>query len=306
VEGLQFRAALFHGVRNFFRAQGFLEIDTPIRQPVLIPESTIEPLRSGTWFLQTSPEQCMKRLLTRGCERIFQICPCFRAGERGSRHLEEFTMLEWYRNEADYLDLMEDCRLLVCSVVNELQNDSRFRPYIDESCLGKIDLSGEWERITVAEAFSRWASLSLEEALQSDRFDEIISFDIEPHVGIASPTFLCDYPANCASLARLRQGDPSVAERFELYINGVELANGFSELTDAHEQRRRFEKELDAIEKSGGIRPQMPEKFLAELDRLGAAAGIAFGLDRFFMLLMSSESINKAVSFCPDDWSENQ
>jgi len=304
IEGLHFRAALFQAVRNFFHIQGFLEVDTPVRQPVLIPESTIVPLRSGSWFLQTSPEQCMKRLLARGCDKIFQICPCFRAGERGSRHLEEFTMLEWYRNGGDYLDLMDDCRALICAVVDELKKAPRFASYIDRSCFGNIDPTAEWERITVADAFSRWSSLTPAEALQTDCFDETISLDIEPKLGTASPVFLHDYPAACASLARLKSGDPSVAERFELYIDGVELANGFTELTDAREQRMRFEQECDEIEKKGSTRPRMPEKFLGDLDRLGSAAGIAFGLDRLLMLLMSAASINQAVGFSADDWDE--
>ena len=103
------RAALLRLVRSFFLGLGFLEVDTPVRQPVIIPERNIIPLQSGSWFLQASPELCMKRLLAAGCERIFQICPCFRAGEKGRLHLEEFTMLEWYRTDADYYDLMADC-----------------------------------------------------------------------------------------------------------------------------------------------------------------------------------------------------
>ena len=304
LEGLHFRAALFDAVRRFFRTQGFLEVDTPVRQPVLIPESTIEPLASVSWFLQTSPEQCMKRLLTRGCGTIFQICPCFRAGERGSRHLEEFTMLEWYRLGSDYRDLMEDCRALICFIVEALRADPRFAAVIAGSWFGKVDPAQRWERLTVAEAFERWASTSPEEALQSGRFDEIISIDIEPRLGLTAPAILYDYPAACGSLARLRADDDSVAERFELYINSMELANGFSELTDAYEQRLRFEQELDKIERSGRRRPPMPKRFLEDLGRIDSAAGIAFGLDRLLMLLLSASSINEVVSVSPEDWEE--
>ncbi len=302
IEGLQFRAALFHFVRCFFHQQGFLEVDTPIRHPVLIPECNIAPLMSGSWFLQTSPEQCMKRLLARRCEKIFQICPCFRAGERGSRHLEEFTMLEWYRVDGDYLDLMTDCRSLLCFILESFKAQSRYRAVIGRSCFGNIEVEGDWERIPVSEAFARWGSLSLDGALEADRFDEIISVDIEPRLGLETPALLYDYPAACASLARLKAGDRSLAERFELYINGIELANGFSELTDAREQRSRFSEELRLIEKSGRVRPQMPDKFLADLEQLGRAAGIAFGLDRLLMLLMSKESIEEVVCFSSDDW----
>ncbi len=211
-------------------------------------------------------------------------------------------MLEWYRVGGDYIDLMDDCHSLVCFVVDGLKRDPGFAPYIDGSCFGNIDLDAPWPRITVADAFSRWGSLTLAEALQADRFDEIISFDIEPRLGMVSPTFLYDYPAACASLARLKTAEPPVAERCELYINGVELANGFSELTDSEELRLRFEKEKDIIEGSGDIRLQLPERFLTDLDRLDTAAGIAFGLDRLLMLLSGAERIDQVTSFAPDDW----
>mgnify|MGYP001812825518 FL=1 len=302
--GLQFRAALFHLVRSYFRGQDFLEVDTPIRQPVLLPESNITPIASGSWFLQTSPEQCMKRLLAREGQNIFQICPCFRADERGSRHLEEFTMLEWYRSDADYSDLMADCRALLDYVLEGLNQRQKYGAIVSRSCLGTMVVDQEWQTVTVAEAFSRWGKMPLEEALNSKRFDDVIAIDIEPHLGLQSPTFLYDYPAECASLARLKKEDANLAERFELYIDGLELANGFSELTDASEQRIRFEEELDRIEQRDGARPPMPEKFLADLDRLDRAAGIAFGLDRLLMLLLSVSTIDEVVSLSADDWFE--
>ena len=123
-QGLRIRAALFSAVRLFFTAQGFLEVDTPLRQPVIIPESNIVPLTADGQYLQTSPELCMKRLLAAGCPRIFQICPCFRKDERGRRHLEEFTMLEWYRRDADYHALMTDCEDLLRSVARQIGGDA--------------------------------------------------------------------------------------------------------------------------------------------------------------------------------------
>ena len=301
LQGLQLRAALLRLVRKFFHQQGFLEVDTPIRQPVLLPESNIRPIHSGSWFLQTSPEQCMKRILARGKVNIFQICPCFRADERGSRHLEEFTMLEWYRIDGDYNDLMTDCQALLRYLKESLIATAEFRDTSAGSCIGTMPLETGWERITVAEAFIRWGSMTLDAALEADRFDELI-VEIEPHLGLSKPTFLYDYPAVCASLARLKEDDPNLAERFEFYINGIELANGFSELTDATEQRRRFEEELDRIEQRDGARPTMPEKFLEDLARLDRAAGIAFGLDRLLMLLMSADSIDDVVTFSPDNF----
>ncbi len=303
-EGLQFRAALFHLVRAFFSSQGFLEVDTPIRQPVLLPEAHIRPLTAGTWFLQTSPEQCMKRLLAIGCENIFQICPCFRAEERGLRHLEEFTMLEWYRADSDYLELMSDCERLLRFILNSLFESPSARPVVADSCFSKLVIEQPWERLSVAEAFSRYASCSVEEALDQGRFDEVIAIEIEPRLGRGRPTLLFDYPARCASLARLKNDDPNLAERFELYIEGMELANGFSELTDAVEQRKRFAEEQGKLEKAPGKQAEtvMPERFLADLEHLGQAAGIAFGLDRLLMLLMSADSIDEVVSLSASDW----
>lgn len=301
VEGLQLRAALFHAVRSFFDQNEFLEVDTPVRQPHILPESNIEPIPSGSWFLQTSPEQCMKRMLAAGCEKIFQICPCFRKDERGSRHLEEFTMLEWYRSGADYNDLMDDCRELLRFILETLAKRPEFREVIAGSWFGDVDIDAAWQKINVSEAIDMWGGMTIREALASDLFDEIISVDIEPRLGREVPAFLCDYPAECASLARLKEGDETVAERFELYIDGVELANGFSELTDSREQRKRFIAESDVIEKRTGVRRELPQKFLADLDKLDRAAGIAFGLDRLLMLLMSVGHIDRAISFSYDD-----
>ena len=159
--GLQFRATLFRLVRSFFHTQGFLEVDTPIRQPVLLPESNITPVPSGSWFLQTSPEQCMKRLLAHGCENIFQICPCFREAERGARHLEEFTMLEWYRKGGDYRDLMEDCCALVRYILQGFKDQPCYRSVIDRSCFGTISVERDWVCLSVEEAFDRWSGPAL-------------------------------------------------------------------------------------------------------------------------------------------------
>jgi len=296
------RAALLRAIRSFFHEQNFLEVDTPVRQPVLIPEATIEPLKSESWFLQTSPEQCMKRLLTCGSERIFQICPCFRAKERGRTHLEEFTMLEWYRVAGDYKDLMDDCQRLLRYICTELLKEHIYRYHIERSCFGKIVLAQQWERITVHQAFAAHSPVSVEKALSAGTFDEILVEYVEPHLGYHKPLFLYDYPAECASLARKKHDSPNVAERFELYINGLELANGFSELTDPAEQRVRFEKELAVITRIRGEGADMPEQFLEDLDKLEGAAGIAFGVDRLLMLLMSAQSIEQVVSISPSDW----
>ena len=302
LEGLHVRAALFRSIRNFFTAQQFLEVDTPLRQPVMIPESNIEPIQAGSWFLQTSPEQCMKRLMAQGAERIFQLSPCFRNGESGRRHLEEFTMLEWYRAGSDYLDLMDDCQNLVRYVTDDLSAQKKCKSILVKSCLQEMDLQQQWPRMSVTQAFETFCPISADQALAQDLFDEMMVEFIEPELGARCPLFLYDYPVQCGSLARRKEGDPAVVERFEMYINGLELANGFSELTDVEEQRLRFEKEITQIKAMHGRDVQMPERFLEDLALIDSAAGIALGIDRLLMILTSRTSIDDVVSFSPGDW----
>jgi lysyl-tRNA synthetase class 2 len=282
-------------IRRFFLDQDFLEIETPLRIPALAPESHIEPIASGEWFLQTSPELCMKRLLAAGYPKIFQICKCFRAGERGAHHLPEFTMLEWYRAGTDYRTLMDDCEILIARIAEVLGlGDTVSRQG------GRICLTPPWERVTVREAFVRYAGLTVEEALFSDRFNEIMVCAIEPHLGMERPVFLYEYPATLGALARLKSDDQEVAERFELYIAGLELANAFSELTDPVEQRRRFEEaSRDRRLKNCPAYP-LPERFLASLSWMPPSAGIALGMDRLAMILADQTTIDAVVAFTPE------
>lgn len=293
---LRRRAAIIRSARSFFEERDYLEVDTPLRLPVLAPEAWIVPEPSGPLFLQTSPELCMKRLLAAGHARIFQICHCFRQGERGRLHLPEFLMLEWYQSGANYLDLMEECEELLWEVAEVCGlaglHDQRGQLF---------SLEPPWERLSVAEAFTSYAGMSAEAALAGGIFEEVLVEKVEPQLGVAHPTFLYDYPAELAALARLKPGSPLVAERFELYLGGVELANGFSELTDPKEQRRRFEHERELIRRDGREPGPMPERFLGELAGLEAAAGIALGLDRLVMLLTGSGSLEAVVSFVPEE-----
>lgn len=297
---LQQRAGLMCALRSFFSTQGFLEVDTPIRQPVIIPERYIEPLRSGAAYLQASPELCMKRLLAGGCTKIFQICHCFRKNERGSHHLEEFTLLEWYRSGSTYLDLMDDCELLFRGLAEMLSPVGQEGG--EDVVFQGIDVTGPWERLKVAEAFERYSPVSLSKALRNNIFDEVLVEHVEPRLGIPKPVFLMDYPLELGSLARQKDTDPDVVERFELYVGGVELANGFSELTDENEQRRRFKEEMAVIQQDWGPDIVLPERFLQDLHKIDRAAGIALGVDRLFMLGFGIKSIAEAVSFSKDDF----
>jgi elongation factor P--(R)-beta-lysine ligase len=290
------RAGIIQSIRYFFVEQGFLEVETPNLIPAPVPEAHIDLLPTKQGFLHASPEQCMKRLLSEGFRKIFQICKCYRDGERGHLHLPEFTLLEWYRADADYTELMTDCEAMVCRAAHNLGMGNTIQ-YRD----GVIDIKPPWERITVQNAFDSYSPVPLKEALESGRFDEMTVLHIEPSLNKSKPVFLYDYPAPLASLARLKQTQPEVAERFELYMGGIELANAFSELIDPTEQETRFKKENDIREKHGKERYPLPEKFLEALKTMPPSAGIAFGIDRLVMLLTGSEKIDDVVSFTPEE-----
>lgn len=288
---LEARARILQSIRAFFVDRDYLEVETPQRIPGNAPESYIDAVASGDWFLHTSPELCMKRLLAAGYPRLFQLCRCWRDGERGDRHLPEFTMLEWYRSGCDYHTLMTECEALLRTLVPS--GELRWQNHT-------LNLTPPWERLSVAEAFSRYASIPLQQALDSDCFDECLTLEVEPQLGRTTPTFLIEYPAQLAALARHKPDDPTVAERFELYLCGIELANAFSELTDAAEQRQRFARE-EAQRRAAGKPPYpSPERFLAELPTMPPSAGIALGMDRLVMLLTDKVRIDEVVAFPPE------
>ncbi len=288
---LEKRARIIQQIRAFFIDRDFLEVETPHLIPANAPELYIDAVAATDGFLQTSPELCMKRLLAAGYERLFQICRCWRAGERGQRHLPEYTMLEWYRRDNDYQQLMADCEALILALCPQ-----RSLCWQGQS----IDLTPPWPRLTVAEAFSRYSSVSLQEALEQGHFDTIISEQIEPRLPVNKPLFLLDYPLQHASLARRKPDNDNFAERVEVYIGGLELANGFSELTDANEQRLRFQ--IEEYRRRTLGKPPYPtcEAFLNDLQTLKAAAGIALGIDRLVMLFCDQAMIDDVVSFTPE------
>jgi lysyl-tRNA synthetase class 2 len=286
------RSALLRAVRSFFHARFYMEADTPARLPALIPEAEIQPLRSEDRFLQTSPELCMKRLLANGCGQLFQICRCFRKGERGRLHQEEFTMLEWYRAGWSYADLMAESEELVRSLACFCAAQG-WQPLPAWAVQAE-----QWPRLTVAEAFQQFTGIAAEEAVKEGCFDLLLVEKVEPELARLGAVFLCDYPIALAALARPKQDNPLLAERVELYINGIELANGFSELTDAATQQRRFQAEMAKAGISGSL---MPEKFLRALAELPDCAGIALGLDRLFMILLGRNSLAEVLPLADED-----
>lgn len=286
------RARIIQAIRAFFINSGYLEVETPLRVPANAPELHIDAVASDDWDLQTSPELAMKRLLAADYDEIFQISHCWRNQERGQRHLPEFTMLEWYRAGCDYVTLMDECEALFRHLVPA----ERF------TYLGThIDLQSPFERLSVHDAFQRHCETDASSAIAHDKFDEFMAFEIEPNLGQERPTILYDYPAELAALARRKPGHPELAERFELYIAGLELANAFSELTDPEEQRQRFATDESERRKIGKRPRPLPEPFLNEMGTLPPAAGIALGIDRLIMLLTDTDKIDDVVCFSPED-----
>ncbi len=295
-ERLVLRARILEAVRGFFRAEGFLEVTTPVLTPSIIPEEHTHAVATDGGFLLPSPEIHMKRLVAAGYERIFQVGPAFRRGERGRFHLPEFTILEWYRAGADYRDLAADCEALFLHVCRVLEGSSRI------TYLGRtIDLASPWPRVTVREAFERLAGWNPLAEHRPGRFEEDLAEKVMPGLDPARPHFLVDFPLYEASLARRSPVAQDTVERLELVVGGMELANGFSELTDAGEQRRRFEEANRRRAARGEKAYPMPERFLAALSKLPPCAGIALGMDRLVMLFTGAERIDQVVALTPED-----
>ena len=289
------RHALLGAIRGFFQSRGFLEVATPVRVPAPALEDYIDAEPAGDWFLRTSPELHMKRLLAAGCPRVFQIGPCFRRGERGRHHLPEFTMLEWYRAPADYRDILDDTCELLESVVLTAVGGSRIRYGAAE-----VDLRRPWEELTVDEAFRRHGGVTVEEAVESGEFERVLADQVEPHLGRTRPTVLLDYPLELAGLARQKPDVGGRAERWELYIAGLELANAYSELTNAREQRRRFAATARLRRAQGRAVYPLDRRFLEALDSgLPPCGGIALGVDRLMMILCNASCISEVVAFPP-------
>ena len=295
VERLKARAKIVAALRAFFDGQGFVEVETPIRIAAPAPEPHIDcpvvpsPTGGDPTYLRASPELQMKKLLAAGMDRIYQIGPCFREGERGSRHNPEFTMIEWYRRDADYLAILSDLERLFYTLSSLFSWD---RPFESREFLGDrpFEFLGDrpFKRVTVREAYRRWAGWDPWTEWDQDRFDLDMATKIEPALKSEGAVFLMDYPPQAASLARLR-GD--VAERWEFYVDGLELANCFTELCDPAEQRQRFEVARQERRQLGESDYPMDEEFLLSLGSIGSAAGVALGVDRLVMMLLGAPSI---------------
>jgi elongation factor P--(R)-beta-lysine ligase len=291
------RARVLKAVRAFFDARGFLEVETPILVPSPGMDLHLEAIAAGDAWLGTSPEYQMKRLLADGWSTIFQITKAFRKGELGARHNPEFSILEWYRGGGGVADVMKDTEELVAAVTGgTVRVDGR-----------AIDVTPPFARVTVCEAYARWAGAAPEETLRlaaedEDTYFRLLVDRVEPALAaLDHGVMLTEYPASQASLARKKPGDPRVAERFECYVAGVELCNGFGELTDPDEQRARFVADQDARRARGLPVYPIDEKLLAALAKIPAAGGNALGLDRLVALTCGTTEIARVLAFTAEE-----
>jgi lysyl-tRNA synthetase class 2 len=292
---LERRALIIKHIRDFFNEQGFLEVETPIRIPAIAPEPFIVPFQSEDWFLAASPELHMKRLLAAGYEKLLQFSHCFRKGERGRWHNPEFTMLEWYRKDADYQKIIRDTEELVVAVAHKLGHKKTIK-YRGQD----IDISLPWPRLTVSDVYIKSAGWDPVAVNDPERFDMDFVSKVLPGLPPDRPTVLLDYPAAQASLARLKPNNPLVAERAEVFIGGLELANAYSELTDAKEQAKRFREAIEQIQRERGQIMPLPKKFLEAMKSLPECGGIALGIDRLVMLFCDADSIDDVMAFTED------
>ena len=318
------RARIATALRAWFASQGFIEVETAALQASPGNETHLHAFatalhdpggQSARLYLRTSPEFACKKLLSAGEARIVEFARVFRDRERGALHHPEFTLVEWYRANAPYEMLMEDCAAIMAEAARAA--GARTLCFRGRTC----DPFAEPERVSVGEAFARHAGIDLlatvsggagdRDALAaaaaragvrcaaddswSDVFSRILTERIDPHLGLGRATLLYDYPLPLAALARAKPGSDKVAERFELYACGVELANGFGELTDAAEQRRRFDAAMDEKERIHGERYPVDADFLDALTHMPPASGVALGFDRLVMLATGAERIEQVI-----------
>lgn len=309
---LRLRARLLRRIRRYFDRAGVLEVTTPALSQAAVTSPQLNSFRTGyhgpgvlhgqSLFLHTSPEFPMKRLLAAGSGPIYQVCTVFRDGESGCNHNPEFTLLEWYRTDFDHLDLMDDVERLLTSVLDGILplagvHHWAWRDlFIEFAGLDPVT-AGITELANVLESRHALVPVGMQDADLDAWQDLVMTHVIEPRLG-AGLVFVRDYPASQAALARVRPGNPPVASRFEAYLNGMELANGFHELADAREQRSRFEHEL--AQRAARRMPAVPVDARL-LDALASGlpdcAGVALGFDRLLMLACGAACLSDVLAF---------
>lgn len=295
---LHARSFLRKSIRSFFETRDFLEVETPLvvtcpGLDVHLDAFSVSDARGSLGWLITSPEYQMKRLLSAGFPRIYQLARCFRTGELGDLHEPEFSMLEWYRTEAGSEDVMRDTEELVARCAMDLRGSSAI---VSER--GTLNFAPPWERLSLREAFDRYARRDLESVISNEEvFFRTFIDEVEPRLGFEKPVFITHWPAPLASLARLHEDDPRYADRFEAYIQGIELCNGFGELTDPVEQRARFVRDQETRRSLGKPVYPIDERFLSALtDGMPRSGGNALGVDRLFLVLFGAQAIKDSIA----------
>jgi len=309
---LKIRQQIIDGIRQFFKSQGFTEVETPLLVPYPDPSPfnevfEVSPVLGKRAFLTPSPEFYMKKLLAAGSGNIFQICKAFRdSPETSPLHNPEFTILEWYRIKADYTNIMRDCE----NLINFLNSQPATRKL--------NNFSPPWQRISIKQSFQKYAGVNLDEFLDPQKarqicqkkgyqasenstweqlYHQIFLNEIEPKLPKEKPLILYDYPAPLAALARLKPTNPRYAERFEFYLAGLEIGNGYSELIDPQEQEKRLRQDIEARKSLGMRLFDYDKEFVEAVKNLPPCGGIAVGVDRLIMALTGAKTISEVLPF---------
>jgi lysyl-tRNA synthetase class 2 len=310
LSALERRAEMLAAARKFFAQQRILEVETPLLSAAAVSDPQIESVATrvagmeAPAFLCTSPEYAMKRLLAAGSGDIYQICKAFRNGERGRWHNPEFTLIEWYRLGFDDAALMVEVEALIgCMLAPYRQLPRAERLSYAEAMQRHAGVNAHTAAEgTLAEAARRHGIVCHAELDRDAKLDLLMSLVVGPRLGLERPCFICDYPVSQAALARLKPGPPPVAARFELYLGGVELANGFHELANAAQQRERFEEDLALRRERGLATTPLDERLLAALaSGMPDCAGVALGFDRLVALSLSAARLADVMAFTIDD-----
>ena len=305
----QLRAKLYSEIRQFFAERGILEVETPLLSQHTVTDIHIESFQTTYYgqkekrhyYLQTSPEYAMKRLLASGSGPIYQICKAFRNGETGSQHSPEFTLLEWYRPGFSYKDLMNEMDELL---QHTLYTKKAVQKTYSELFLEHLSINPFQVSLKELQALAQ--QFSLVNANNYKDYDTLLEFlfthAIEPEIGFNQPSFVYDFPASQATLAKIHPQNSNTALRFELYIEGMECANGFEELTNAQEQHHRFKEDILKRQERGGVfEIRIDCHFLAALEAgLPSCAGVALGLDRLLMIKAKTKQISDVIAFPTD------
>jgi len=282
IDVLNSRAKIVSAIRSFFEAKNFVEVETPLKTAAPLPEQNIDAVKSGDFYLATSPEPYMKRLVAGGMNKIFQITKCFRSGEKGKKHNTEFTMLEWYRKDADYFNLIDDIKELLNYICDKIKKDRIF---------------SNWEILSLDDLWEDITEKKLGDIPDAFYFDKTMVEKIEPQLVKNHPVVITDFPAIFSPMCKPKDDNPHRAERFEIYFKNIELGNGCTEQINKKIQIKRLRDEQSERKKMGKDIYPWPTEFVDSLDYMPPTAGMAIGIDRLVMILCNEEKIENVISF---------